>query len=277
MLLYAFPPVPLIPRVLDQVREEQLSVILVAPERKSAPWFPSLQQLPWREDALLQAGGAIRSVPELGQRLWVWSLNGSAYGAFTPNADSANISHPLCAFACLTFRVMSALPFGNKQQRFATSSNRRSFYPLYHHLLQELRLDDGRFQRYFRLSRTQVEDLLPHVGRRIGLRDTIYRRCIPAAEHLSICLRFRCRYPLGATSPRIHQVVPFPPRAETGRPPQHLNLGQASLGWCLNLSDRGPDPDPSPQRPPSSFGEGTMYKRVVYMVPTGPPSRAATG
>ncbi|MEQ2222401.1 hypothetical protein ILYODFUR_025888 [Ilyodon furcidens] len=59
----------------------------------------------------------------------------------------------------------------------------------YHHLLQELRLDDGRFQWYFCLSRTQFEDLLSHVGRRIGLRDTNYRRCIPAAERLSICLR----------------------------------------------------------------------------------------
>ncbi|MEQ2235183.1 hypothetical protein ILYODFUR_039037 [Ilyodon furcidens] len=59
----------------------------------------------------------------------------------------------------------------------------------YHHLLQELRLDDGRFQRYFHLSRTQFEDLLSRVGRRIGLRDTNYRRCIPAAERLSICLR----------------------------------------------------------------------------------------
>ncbi|MED6241710.1 hypothetical protein ATANTOWER_024872 [Ataeniobius toweri] len=59
----------------------------------------------------------------------------------------------------------------------------------YHHLLQELRLDDGRFQRYFRLSRTQSEDLLSCVGRRIGLRDTNYWRYIPAAERLSICLR----------------------------------------------------------------------------------------
>ncbi|MED6279649.1 hypothetical protein CHARACLAT_002992 [Characodon lateralis] len=38
----------------------------------------------------------------------------------------------------------------------------------YHHLLQELCLDDGRFQRYFRLSRTQLEDLLSHVGRRLA-------------------------------------------------------------------------------------------------------------
>ncbi|KAF0027027.1 hypothetical protein F2P81_019768 [Scophthalmus maximus] len=34
-LLYAFPPIPLIPRLLARVQEEQLSVILVAPERTS--------------------------------------------------------------------------------------------------------------------------------------------------------------------------------------------------------------------------------------------------
>ncbi|MEQ2249263.1 hypothetical protein ILYODFUR_027556 [Ilyodon furcidens] len=59
----------------------------------------------------------------------------------------------------------------------------------YHHLLQELRLDDGRFQRYFRLSRTQFEDLLSRVGRQISLQDTNYRHYIPAADRLSICLR----------------------------------------------------------------------------------------
>ncbi|KAK5602444.1 hypothetical protein CRENBAI_011488 [Crenichthys baileyi] len=34
------------------------------------------------------------------------------------------------------------------------------------------RLDNGRFQRYFRLSRTQFEDLLSCVGRRIGQPPT---------------------------------------------------------------------------------------------------------
>ncbi|XP_047242507.1 uncharacterized protein LOC124881062 [Girardinichthys multiradiatus] len=55
----------------------------------------------------------------------------------------------------------------------------------YQHLLQELRLDDGRFQRYLRLSRTQFEDLLSHVGGQISPLDTNYRHCIPAAEYLS--------------------------------------------------------------------------------------------
>ena len=85
-LLYAFPPVPLIPQVLDRVQEERLCMILIAPQRTSAPWFPCLQrllsgplkELPWRRDALSQAGGAIIGYPEIGQRLWAWPLNASA-------------------------------------------------------------------------------------------------------------------------------------------------------------------------------------------------------
>ncbi|XP_034033824.1 uncharacterized protein LOC117517019 isoform X1 [Thalassophryne amazonica] len=60
----------------------------------------------------------------------------------------------------------------------------------FHHLLQELHLDDGRFQWYFRLSRTQFEDLLSCIGATIRLQDTNYRRSIPAAERLFICLRY---------------------------------------------------------------------------------------
>ncbi|XP_049453046.1 uncharacterized protein LOC125901398 [Epinephelus fuscoguttatus] len=60
----------------------------------------------------------------------------------------------------------------------------------FHHLLQELRLDDSRFQRYFRLTAAQFEDLLARVGARISRLDTNYRRSIPAAECLSICLQY---------------------------------------------------------------------------------------
>ncbi|MED6244186.1 hypothetical protein ATANTOWER_029865 [Ataeniobius toweri] len=52
------------------------------------------------------------------------------------------------------------------------------------------------------------------------------------------------------TSPQTQEVVPFPPRVETGRPPQHLNPVWASPGLCLNLSN----PDPSPKPPPSLSG-----------------------
>ncbi|XP_056441440.1 uncharacterized protein LOC130378857 [Gadus chalcogrammus] len=59
----------------------------------------------------------------------------------------------------------------------------------FHHLLQELRLDDGRFQRYFRLSRAKFDDLLARVGARISRQDTNYRRSISASERLSVRLR----------------------------------------------------------------------------------------
>ncbi|XP_072301720.1 uncharacterized protein [Eucyclogobius newberryi] len=67
---------------------------------------------------------------------------------------------------------------------------RRTEFGEFHHLLQELRLDDQRFQCYFRLSRPQFDDLLSRIGARITHQDTNYRRSIPAAERLSICLRF---------------------------------------------------------------------------------------
>ena len=50
-LLYAFPPLRLIPPLLGRVRRERLSVILVAPDRRGAPWFAEVTQMmvgqPW--------------------------------------------------------------------------------------------------------------------------------------------------------------------------------------------------------------------------------------
>ncbi|KAK5905122.1 hypothetical protein CesoFtcFv8_006620 [Champsocephalus esox] len=85
VLLYAFPPVPLIPRFLDRVQEERLVAVLIAPERTGASWFPCMQrmlsgrpwEIPWRRDALSQVEGAISGHPVLGQRLWTWPLNGN--------------------------------------------------------------------------------------------------------------------------------------------------------------------------------------------------------
>ena len=59
---------------------------------------------------------------------------------------------------------------------------RRSQPGEFHHLLQELRLDDGQFQRYFRLTGTMFDDLLARVGARISHQDTNYRQSISAAE-----------------------------------------------------------------------------------------------
>ncbi|MEQ2284882.1 hypothetical protein AMECASPLE_026123 [Ameca splendens] len=58
---------------------------------------------------------------------------------------------------------------------------RQNQFGEYHYILQE-QLDQGRFERYYRLSRTQFEDLLPRVGGQISLRDTNYRSCIPAVH-----------------------------------------------------------------------------------------------
>ncbi|NP_001129460.1 uncharacterized protein LOC100191015 [Danio rerio] len=60
----------------------------------------------------------------------------------------------------------------------------------FHRLVQELRLDDGRFQRYFRLDREQFDSLLSKVGPQIARQDTNYRQSIEPAERLAICLRF---------------------------------------------------------------------------------------
>ena len=62
---------------------------------------------------------------------------------------------------------------------------RRSQLGEFHQLLQELRLDDGRFQTYFQLTGAMFDDLLARVGARIYRQDTKYRRSISAAERLS--------------------------------------------------------------------------------------------
>uniref|UniRef100_A0A3B1IG47 Zgc:194221 n=1 Tax=Astyanax mexicanus TaxID=7994 RepID=A0A3B1IG47_ASTMX len=60
----------------------------------------------------------------------------------------------------------------------------------FHRLVQELRLDDDRFQRYFRLDRNQFDSLLGKVGPRISRMDTNYRKAICASQRLAVCLRF---------------------------------------------------------------------------------------
>ncbi|KAM4565928.1 uncharacterized protein PAE49_009774 [Odontesthes bonariensis] len=60
----------------------------------------------------------------------------------------------------------------------------------FHRLVQELRLDGERFQRYFRLDRDQFDVLLAKIGPVITMQRTNYRQPIPPAERLAICLRF---------------------------------------------------------------------------------------
>ena len=52
----------------------------------------------------------------------------------------------------------------------------------FHHLVQELGLDNYQFQRYFRLSVEQFDDLLSRVGPGITRQDTVMREAIGPAE-----------------------------------------------------------------------------------------------
>ena len=81
-LLYAFPPLSLIPPLLERVRMEGLSVILVAPAWGAwrseitpllcgRPW-----QLPLRRDLLSQAGGEIFHPQPGDLDLWAWPVSG---------------------------------------------------------------------------------------------------------------------------------------------------------------------------------------------------------
>ncbi|XP_067084755.1 uncharacterized protein [Osmerus mordax] len=60
----------------------------------------------------------------------------------------------------------------------------------YHRLVQELRLDDDLFQRYFRLNQAEFDDLLTRVGPRIARLNTSFREAIIPAERLAICQRY---------------------------------------------------------------------------------------
>ncbi len=82
--LYAFPPIALLPGVLERVRRDQVLLLLIAPRWPGRVWFPDLISLldgpplvlPVKKDLLSQAGGSIfHPQPEL-WKLWVWPLRG---------------------------------------------------------------------------------------------------------------------------------------------------------------------------------------------------------
>ncbi|KAI2650236.1 UDP-2,3-diacylglucosamine hydrolase [Labeo rohita] len=79
LCLYVFPPIVLLPGVLERVRRDGVSLLLVAPYWPGRVWFSDLISLldgsPWeipvRRDLLSQAGGTILHLrPEL-WKLWV--------------------------------------------------------------------------------------------------------------------------------------------------------------------------------------------------------------
>lgn len=84
VLLYAFPPLPLIFPTLQRVLREGHRLLLVAPYWPARPWFPLLHRLcrgvPWRlpgrRDLLSQLGGRIWHPNPQRLQLWVWPLDG---------------------------------------------------------------------------------------------------------------------------------------------------------------------------------------------------------
>ncbi len=87
VLLYAFPPLPLILPMPQRVLRQGHRLLLVAPFWPGGTWFPllhklccnSLWHLPDRRDLLSQLGGRIW-YPDLGcLRLWVWPLQGPIF------------------------------------------------------------------------------------------------------------------------------------------------------------------------------------------------------
>ena len=81
--LYAFPPVSLLPQVIERVRKARHTVLLIAPFWENQAWFPELIQLadsaPWpipvRRDLLSQARGSIWHPHPEHWSLHAWSLN----------------------------------------------------------------------------------------------------------------------------------------------------------------------------------------------------------
>ncbi|KAJ1156603.1 hypothetical protein NDU88_009321 [Pleurodeles waltl] len=84
-LLYAFPPIPLIPRVLRKIRQDRALVILIAPDWPRRVWYSDLLQLstcpplrlPFRADLLSQSQGQVLHPNLQSLHLHAWRLNGA--------------------------------------------------------------------------------------------------------------------------------------------------------------------------------------------------------
>ncbi|KAJ1135528.1 hypothetical protein NDU88_001967 [Pleurodeles waltl] len=82
-LLYTFPPIRLIPRVLRKVRQDRAQVILVAPDWPRRVWYTDLLQLsqcpplrlPLRADLLSQSQGQVLHPHLQSLHLHAWRLN----------------------------------------------------------------------------------------------------------------------------------------------------------------------------------------------------------
>jgi hypothetical protein len=87
MSVYAYPPIPLIPKVLQKVREDKCRLILIAPQWPRRAWYLDLlallwgvpRRLPHKPDLLIQQNGRLwHPEPEL-FKLVAWPLSGVSY------------------------------------------------------------------------------------------------------------------------------------------------------------------------------------------------------
>lgn len=82
-LLYAFPPITLLPQVIRKIIVEKARVLLLAPHLPRRPWFPDLVRLsvasPWVIPPLriVLCQGAISHPEPQWLQLAIWSLNRS--------------------------------------------------------------------------------------------------------------------------------------------------------------------------------------------------------
>ena len=98
---YANPPWNLVGRVLNRVRQQQVTLVLVAPVWKSQPWYPILLDmlvdfpvlLPHRKDLIIPTHP--ESVPATVPQLAAWLISGNASKAkrFLKRAQSCCLHH----------------------------------------------------------------------------------------------------------------------------------------------------------------------------------------
>ncbi len=87
-LLYAFPPLPLIPHVFHRITTGHYNTLLIAPQWLGRCWFPKFLRLingqPWplldRADLLSQAGRRIWHPKPATLQLWAWPLCSPSLG-----------------------------------------------------------------------------------------------------------------------------------------------------------------------------------------------------
>jgi hypothetical protein len=66
---YLFPPVQMIPRVLQKVAMEQITAVMVLPEWPSRPWWNLMRGMAVAQGRLGKSEVALRPGPSLEQRL----------------------------------------------------------------------------------------------------------------------------------------------------------------------------------------------------------------